>query len=169
MFGVLKRTKTVYPRWRGELFPRDCDRHRPIGLSPLARGTLYKRGEFMETVRFIPAGAGNSGQGNSITIPCPVYPRWRGELSRMLIDTAHHRGLSPLAGELVRQVAMFSAGCGLSPLARGTPLIGNASSLPPRFIPAGAGNSPTHCTLCRRNPVYPRWRGELFIIKIHFD
>ena len=149
MFGVLKRTKTVYPRWRGELFPRDCDRHRPIGLSPLARGTLYKRGEFMETVRFIPAGAGNSGQGNSITIPCPVYPRWRGELSRMLIDTAHHRGLSPLA--------------------RGTPLIGNASSLPPRFIPAGAGNSPTHCTLCRRNPVYPRWRGELFIIKIHFD
>ena len=53
-------SSSVYPRWRGELFPRDCDRHRPIGLSPLARGTLYKRGEFMETVRFIPAGAGNS-------------------------------------------------------------------------------------------------------------
>ncbi|ESA86323.1 hypothetical protein HMPREF1620_04857 [Escherichia coli 909945-2] len=56
---------------------------------------------------------------------------------------------------------------GLSPLARGTPLIGNASSLPPRFIPAGAGNSPTHCTLCRRNPVYPRWRGELSGPSIH--
>ncbi|KDU16094.1 hypothetical protein AC58_1009 [Escherichia coli 3-105-05_S3_C3] len=115
----------------------------------------------METVRFIPAGAGNSGQGNSITIPCPVYPRWRGELSRMLIDTAHHRGLSPLAGELVRQVAMFSAGCGLSPLARGTPLIGNASSLPPRFIPAGAGNSGSIMPPRTPTPVYPRWRGEL--------
>ena len=32
-------SSSVYPRWRGELFPRDCDRHRPIGLSPLARGT----------------------------------------------------------------------------------------------------------------------------------
>ncbi len=51
--------RSVYPRWRGELYS-DGDRHRPIGLSPLARGTLYKRGEFMETVRFIPAGAGNS-------------------------------------------------------------------------------------------------------------
>ena len=54
----------------------------------------------METVRFIPAGAGNSGQGNSITIPCPVYPRWRGEL---LLYRDYRRGI-----------------VGLSPLARGT-------------------------------------------------
>ena len=81
LFGVLKRTKTVYPRWRGELFPRDCDRHRPIGLSPLARGTLYKRGEFMETVRFIPAGAGNSFIPSLNALMKSVYPRWRGELN----------------------------------------------------------------------------------------
>ena len=74
-------SSSVYPRWRGELFPRDCDRHRPIGLSPLARGTLYKRGEFMETVRFIPAGAGNSFIPSLNALMKSVYPRWRGELN----------------------------------------------------------------------------------------
>ena len=50
----------VYPRWRGELNMSFVNFGAINGLSPLARGTLYKRGEFMETVRFIPAGAGNS-------------------------------------------------------------------------------------------------------------
>ena len=70
----------VYPRWRGELFPRDCDRHRPIGLSPLARGTLLQRRTADGLARFIPAGAGNSGTGPALTGGGSVYPRWRGEL-----------------------------------------------------------------------------------------
>ena len=49
---------------------------------------------------------------------------------------------------------------GLSPLARGTLGHIQAAADQPRFIPAGAGNTPD---CCRRRPartVYPRWRGE---------
>ena len=67
----------VYPRWRGELFPRDCDRHRPIGLSPLARGT--QRRTRRPAVRL------------------PVYPRWRGELPIIIAQICVGLGLSPLA------------------------------------------------------------------------
>ncbi len=51
----------------------------------------------METVRFIPAGAGNSPGHPYTFLTRPVYPRWRGELT----ITRHYRhwllGLSPLA------------------------------------------------------------------------
>ena len=36
----------------------------------------------METVRFIPAGAGNSAYAQFFPLHRPVYPRWRGELSK---------------------------------------------------------------------------------------
>ncbi len=55
----------VYPRWRGELARRQFSGRFVLGLSPLARGTLYKRGELI--------------YGN-----CTVYPRWRGELPHAL-------------------------------------------------------------------------------------
>ena len=92
--------RSVYPRWRGELYINEVNLWKLYGLSPLARGTLFMRGSKSPRRRFIPAGAGNSGQGNSITIPCPVYPRWRGEL---LLYRDYRRGI-----------------VGLSPLARGT-------------------------------------------------
>ena len=51
----------------------------------------------METVRFIPAGAGNSFIPSLNALMKSVYPRWRGELT----ITRHYRhwllGLSPLA------------------------------------------------------------------------
>ena len=78
MMGVVM---AVYPRWRGELDERGTPGRLVVGLSPLARGTLYKRGEFMETVRFIPAGAGNSRYQEIIEVFMTVYPRWRGELN----------------------------------------------------------------------------------------
>ncbi|ENA97353.1 hypothetical protein ECP02989422_2834 [Escherichia coli P0298942.2] len=43
MFGVLKRKKTVYPRWRGELDSMATVTACPGGLSPLGRGTPHKR------------------------------------------------------------------------------------------------------------------------------
>ena len=50
----------VYPRWRGE----HCIVGRPhdagSGLSPLARGTLYRAPSDLQDWRFIPAGAGNT-------------------------------------------------------------------------------------------------------------
>ncbi len=55
-------TRTVYPRWRGELFPGGNSGCPIVGLSPLARGT--RRG-------IAPARR-----------PESVYPRWRGELCK---------------------------------------------------------------------------------------
>ena len=50
---------------------------------------------------------------------------------------------------------------GLSPLARGTLGKFTAAPLACRFIPAGAGNSPSVSYAMRSVSVYPRWRGEL--------
>ena len=110
------------------------------GLSPLARGTLRMRNLSVADHRFIPAGAGNTFLENPQGDKAPVYPRWRGE----------HKG-----GRVYPQLD-----CGLSPLARGTRIKPLAGAFPPRFIPAGAGNTlpepPAPVTVA----VYPRWRGE---------
>ncbi len=76
-----------------------------------------------------------------------VYPRWRGE-HFVFADSK----------DLLH---------GLSPLARGT-LSGTTRQIrPPRFIPAGAGNTADN-TRGHSNPaVYPRWRGE-HIMEFHF-
>ncbi len=58
---------------------------------------------------------------------------------------------------------MFEAldhGVGLSPLARGTPPSPHLEWRHKRFIPAGAGNTPSYCQIYVDNAVYPRWRGE---------
>ena len=111
------------------------------GLSPLARGTLTQSPRITSLQRFIPAGAGNSDASTIAHQWWPVYPRWRGELRAAVLRLAIHRGLSPLA--------------------RGT-LQNCINQLPEqRFIPAGAGNSPTACMLSHARSVYPRWRGEL--------
>ncbi|ESG19580.1 hypothetical protein SEEOR701_19058 [Salmonella enterica subsp. enterica serovar Oranienburg str. 701] len=49
---------------------------------------------------------------------------------------------------------------GLSPLARGTPVLKRRFSHIGRFIPAGAGNTTIHASATPALPVYPRWRGE---------
>ena len=74
-----------------------------------------------------------------------VYPRWRGEL------------------EPCQNGASFVPG--LSPLARGTPNSFPASAVNSRFIPAGAGNSAILPLTLAYLTVYPRWRGELLLIR----
>ena len=92
----------VYPRWRGEhVNPGDSVDYL-IGLSPLARGTRGRHHHCRIYFRFIPAGAGNTESAFFLVSSRPVYPRWRGEHST-----------SPL---------VCATNCGLSPLARGTPL-----------------------------------------------
>ncbi|KDX99569.1 hypothetical protein AC19_3502 [Escherichia coli 2-316-03_S3_C2] len=49
------------------------------GLSPLARGTPVKIFARCVSVRFIPAGAGNTSPAPFRRNGAPVYPRWRGE------------------------------------------------------------------------------------------
>ncbi len=96
-------SSTVYPRWRGE----HSASLMPIiglgGLSPLARGTLYYNRWTRYGARFIPAGAGNTNMGSAVNEIKTVYPRWRGE---------HRRGLTSRPSQT-----------GLSPLARGTPVV----------------------------------------------
>ena len=132
---------SVYPRWRGELCRTAFCICTVLGLSPLARGTLVQIVPGYFLVRFIPAGAGNSSASKMIAAMITVYPRWRGEL-----EFCRHE-LRPDAG--------------LSPLARGTRRIWWRGRYRFRFIPAGAGNSPTCASAVSVCAVYPRWRGEL--------
>ena len=136
---------SVYPRWRGELVLTDKTVLRFVGLSPLARGTRMIPNLGYRTSRFIPAGAGNSDLKIASQYWRAVYPRWRGELMKC------------------RNVN-FSSG-GLSPLARGTQRQYGGHSVASRFIPAGAGNSRSVRTRVSAVAVYPRWRGELTVMR----
>ena len=130
----------VYPRWRGEHRRQAGQKLAIVGLSPLARGTLQKIEASQSILRFIPAGAGNTAPVSKPPRYISVYPRWRGE----------HLPAIPMA----------PLRTGLSPLARGTPLILYSCLNMRRFIPAGAGN--TKCLISEfwKKSVYPRWRGE---------
>ncbi len=94
---------SVYPRWRGEHFTTIGGHATAHGLSPLARGTQIWGAPLMKSKRFIPAGAGNTNMGSAVNEIKTVYPRWRGE---------HRRGLTSRPSQT-----------GLSPLARGTPVV----------------------------------------------
>ncbi len=134
-FGV-----SVYPRWRGEHRVRCASYKKLTGLSPLARGT--RDSVFTATInrRFIPAGAGNTSRFPQTENAVQVYPRWRGEhTAPRVVD--HYPG-------------------GLSPLARGTPVLLFCAVVTDRFIPAGAGNTLRHGSELSTPQVYPRWRGE---------
>ena len=136
-------SKSVYPRWRGELSTIYPPLLNGTGLSPLARGTLPLVSCRPRKNRFIPAGAGNSNSYTDKSSKQTVYPRWRGELGAVF--TVH------------------CANLGLSPLARGTHILIGIHELRPRFIPAGAGNSFSSSSIAVVLTVYPRWRGELLI------
>ncbi|KNQ55818.1 hypothetical protein AEW00_24510 [Salmonella enterica subsp. enterica serovar Typhimurium var. 5-] len=70
---------------------------RICGLSPLARGTHRTNLFFPVPVRFIPAGAGNTGGPRPQYRADAVYPRWRGEHLRCRLPFFCFFGLSPLA------------------------------------------------------------------------
>ena len=137
----LSGIESVYPRWRGELFSDEDLLVFTFGLSPLARGTPSSVSFLTSTVRFIPAGAGNSWQPAPQRRAGAVYPRWR--------------------GELFGYIPVFGIVGGLSPLARGTQARDEKHARAKRFIPAGAGNSTQVTTHAAPLSVYPRWRGEL--------
>ena len=71
--------------------------------------------------RFIPAGAGNTGDATLARSGTAVHPRWRGEYAYIYIAN-----VPP---------------CGSSPLARGILWVVPHDTVSPRFIPAGAGNT----------------------------
>ncbi len=110
------------------------------GSSPQARGTLATTSPTNRTLRFIPAGAGNTEPLRLALEQAAVHPRRRGE----------HRKFSNTT----------SAGRGSSPQARGTPSAPSTKDTPSRFIPAGAGNTFRSAVAASPSPVHPRRRGE---------
>ncbi len=134
----------VYPRWRGEHNVRLSPLCVVAGLSPLARGTLHGFGFLFDGRRFIPAGAGNTYIRAKNKATATVYPRWRGE-------------------HIYQNISFYSHG-GLSPLARGTRIKHGLTRRAARFIPAGAGNTRASTSSGIMIPVYPRWRGEHYMI-----
>ena len=115
--------RPVHPRSRGEHLNRPPDVCALSGSSPLARGTQTEMRDLPTLDRFIPARAGNTLRWSSTGRSPPVHPRSRGEHCRSA-RPGHESG-------------------GSSPLARGTPPIGEASDQQFRFIPARAGNTCT--------------------------
>ena len=93
------------------------------------------------SVRFIPAGAGNSDQVDCLRRDTAVHPRGGGELS------SGGNGQNRLTGS--------------SPRGRGTPTDGMNRQHSTRFIPAGAGNSSSLSAAVAMCAVHPRGGGEL--------
>ena len=68
------------------------------------------------------------------------------------------------AGELQVISIIASSAPGLSPLTRGTHMNVGSDRVFTRFIPAGAGNTPHTDSPNGGEAVYPRWRGEHFLL-----
>ena len=136
------RTTTVHPRGCGEQHQALYYQNDNRGSSPRVRGTDLRGTPEAPVHRFIPAGAGNSVPPWNSMVRAPVHPRGCGEQSR--------------------QLRKASVTAGSSPRVRGTVTSINPESAPPRFIPAGAGNSPREAPAASRFPVHPRGCGEQF-------
>ena len=113
--------KPVHPRGCGEHNMNTYLDPRADGSSPRVRGTPGIDSGARGVVRFIPAGAGNTGQGKRTSSPRTVHPRGCGE----------HAGGDNAAGDVG----------GSSPRVRGTRSRYSQLDRSTRFIPAGAGNT----------------------------
>ena len=91
------KSSAVHPRGRGEhcntcsVCPVD------YGSSPRARGTLCLAPGWRLVRRFIPAGAGNTSDGQRQGLAVPVHPRGRGEHWSAEIVMTMLTGSSPRA------------------------------------------------------------------------
>ncbi len=130
----------VHPRGRGEHQKRVGHGDGAAGSSPRARGTRF--GILRDGImgRFIPAGAGNTSPQICRRFSASVHPRGRGE----------HDTLTTWS----------DTSAGSSPRARGTRDPVATVHEVHRFIPAGAGNTPTAGSNSTHHTVHPRGRGE---------
>ena len=134
------RSITVHPRRRGEHYGHYIIAALSVGSSPQARGTLRYYAVMGVSIRFIPAGAGNTADKKSGIDERAVHPRRRGE----------HR----------ISTNWLPSPNGSSPQARGTHCGCRRTGRIPRFIPAGAGNTVALCISADLRAVHPRRRGE---------
>ena len=173
---------SVHPRVCGELPPSLLPSSRTSGSSPRVRGTRTRRSDRPSRRRFIPACAGNSWDNarqrgywggssprvrGTLLLPCGRTPHIRfipacaGNSSssyvRWRMSPVHPR----VCGELAKNAEEAKRLAGSSPRVRGTRAFADAHVAGKRFIPACAGNSPTHQPCIAVSAVHPRVCGEL--------
>ena len=129
----------VHPRSRGAAGNYGIGRQRPLGPSPLTRGSLCWDCDCRNTSGSIPAHAGQPARAPDAIRGDRVHPRSRGAASRAWPSTLSARGPSPLTrGSRAATTAVEGAG---------------------GSIPAHAGQPSRASWRTRRAGVHPRSRG----------
>ena len=150
----------VHPRGCGEHDDMTGNWRRINGSSPRVRGTPHRECAERRVSRFIPAGAGNTSQRVRRASREPVHPRGCGEHLGQFSEVFDYYGSSPrvrgtrLSSRKMRRIPRFiPAGAGNTP--------GDVERLTrQRFIPAGAGNTGGPAMSCLWSAVHPRGCGE---------
>ena len=135
-----RHSSRVYPRGHGESTDHATGRGSVRGLSPWARGIQHRPARREPGEGSIPVGTGNPPPAPTTPGSTRVYPRGHGESA-----TAARR---PLRAP------------GLSPWARGIPMISRSSRSIQRSIPVGTGNPRPREQIIVALKVYPRGHGE---------
>ena len=130
----------AHPRSRGEHNEIAHHEPKPLGSSPLARGTPSRHACSRDSRGLIPARAGNTSEVQAVPEIVRAHPRSRGEHSISLIFSSSARGSSPLA--------------------RGTPNHRENTGGLSGLIPARAGNTAAVRRSLSRAWAHPRSRGE---------
>ncbi len=134
------RLSTLHSRVCGEHCVHAVLDRRLFGSSPRVRGTLDDAPKKGARRRFIPAGAGNTGAPPAPRSSRPVHPRGCGEHLLLALSQRSRTGSSPRV--------------------RGTQLTIVSQIVNSRFIPAGAGNTPSGSMVRMFLTVHPRGCGE---------
>ena len=139
----------VHPRGCGEHEASERRISSATGSSPRVRGTPRSTRCRAIWRRFIPAGAGNTGDYPVSHATGAVHPRGCGE----------HRGSRPADPRVY----------GSSPRVRGTQRSGENRIQAGRFIPAGAGNTAGSLPSNTSQTVHPRGCGEHSMRRFQMD
>ena len=177
----------VHPRVCGEQMASILCSSQRDGSSPRVRGTETARAEFLRSLRFIPACAGNRLSDLRSLIREPVHPRVCGEQAACAVAASALAGSSPrvrgteriiacdahdqrfipacAGNRAVSRVAPFCR-CGSSPRVRGTGRRSSSRAARRRFIPACAGNRREAAFLDVPVSVHPRVCGEQAVSRV---
>ncbi len=137
----------VHPRACGEHLASVTVNSGSSGSSPRLRGTSPRYRRLGQSIRFIPAPAGNIAVLVVHAPPMAVHPR--------------------ACGEHYRDKRANLACCGSSPRLRGTSAQNTRLRILRRFIPAPAGNIELWGDVCAVNAVHPRACGEHALATMH--
>ena len=152
---------SVHPRGCGEHATSSVRRSRQFGSSPRARGTPPVPGRCRVNLRFIPAGAGNTGSNARGSVAASVHPRGREEHLVNLLLFSVLGGSSPRARGTLHVRRRGGRGNRFIPAGAGNTLHGPGQKIGRiRFIPAGAGNTLYSSARSSSMTVHPRGRGE---------